>query len=230
MNDLAKTNACPYCGKTFRTEKTLMVHMCEARRRIEQEKDPAVQLGYMGFQRFNQLNGIRKERSYSDFAGSPYYKAFHRWAIYCRNSKVVDPMIYLDWLLKQQVKIDRWNTDRVYDSYLKELLYNERVDDALARSWQTFNTWAEENNSVPTHYLLYASQSRMTSDIMRGRLSPWLLYVSQAGQKVLENFNSEQLSLIMPYIDPDRWLKKIDKNIVDLTTVKHWLKDKGIDE
>jgi hypothetical protein len=203
--------------------------MCEARRRIEQENDPAVQLGYMGFEKFNTMNGVRS-RTYQEFAKSPYYKAFHKWAVYCRQTRVVDSMAYLEWLLKQQVKIDKWNTDRVYDSYLKDFLYTERVDDALTRSWQTFDHWAEENSSIPTHYLLYASVSRVTNDVTRGRLSPWLLYVGSRGQALLEKLNQEQLTLIMPYIDPDKWLRKIDRNPVDLESVKHWIKEKGLDD
>lgn len=202
--------------------------MCEAKRRLEMRNDPAVTLGYMGFQKFYSMNGVRKEKTYEEFAKSPYFKAFHRWAMYCRHTKVVDSMTYLDWLLKEQVKIDKWNTDRVYDTYLKNFLYIESADSALERSWLTFNEWADNMTSIPSHYLMHASTSRIVSDITRGRLTPWILYVSSQGQNILSKMNQEQLALIIDYINPDRWLKKIDKNPVELETVKHWLAEKGI--
>jgi hypothetical protein len=202
--------------------------MCEAKRRLEMQNDPSVALGFMGFQKFYSLNGVKKEKSYTEFAKSPYFKAFHRWAMYCRNSKVVDPMVYLDWLLKEQVKIDKWNTDRVYDTYLKNFLYNEFADSALTRTWQTFSQWADEMTSIPRHYLMHASTNRIVSDITRGRLTPWILYVSSHGQEILNKLNQEQLALIIDYINPDRWLKKIDKNPVELETVKQWLTEKDI--
>lgn len=219
---------CEHCGKTFRSEKTLSIHMCEAKRRLEMKSDPAVALGYMGFQKFYSMNGVKKEKTYEEFAKSPYFKAFHRWAMYCRHTKVVDPIVYLDWLLKEQIKIDKWNTDRIYDTYLKSFLYTEPVEPALTRSWQTFSEWADDMTSVSSHYLVHASTSRIVNDITRGRLSPWILYVSSHGQEVLSRLNQEQLALIIDYIDPDRWLKKIDKNPVDLETAKQWLSEKGI--
>lgn len=202
--------------------------MCEAKRRLEMQNEPAVALGYMGFQKFYSMNGVKREKTYEEFAKSPYFKAFHRWAMYCRNTKVVDPMYYLDWLLKEQVKVDKWNTDRVYDTYLKNFLYNEPAEPALTRTWQTFTDWANEMTSIPSHYLVHASTSRIVSDITRGRLSPWILYVSSLGQEVLSRLNQEQLALIIDYIDPDRWLKKIDKNPVELEVAKQWLTEKSI--
>lgn len=227
---MARDHVCEFCDKGFSSEKTLKVHMCEAKRRMEMRNEPAVALGYMGFQKFYSLNGVKKEKTYEEFAKSPYFKAFHRWAMYCRNTKVVDPMIYLDWLLKEQVKIDRWNTDRVYDSYLKNFMYAESVDQALTRTWETFNDWADVNNSIPKHYILYASHSRVINDITRGRVSPWVLYVSNRGQEFIASLAPEQLELIIDYINPDKWIKKVDRSAVDLETVRQWVKDKGIDE
>ena len=202
--------------------------MCEAKRRLEMQSDPAVALAFMGFQKFYAMNGMTKEKSYIEFTKSPYFKAFHRWALYCRHTKVVDSMVYLDWLLKQQVKIDKWNTDKVYDTYLKTFLYTEPVEGALDRSWQTCNNWADENNSIATHYLVHASTNRIANDITRGRLSPWLLFVSSPGQEVLGKLTPEQLQLVIEYIDPDKWMRKLDKNPVDLEVAKQWIRDKGL--
>ena len=36
---------CKYCEKTYRKESTLFAHLCEQKRRWQQEKETGVQLG-----------------------------------------------------------------------------------------------------------------------------------------------------------------------------------------
>ena len=47
-----KPYVCNYCGTGYTREKTLMVHMCEQKRRALQKNEKRVALGYYAFNQF----------------------------------------------------------------------------------------------------------------------------------------------------------------------------------
>jgi hypothetical protein len=44
--------------------------------------------------------------------------------------------------------------------------------------------------------------------IAYGRISPWVIYNCESGQKFLSELSSEQVAMIWQYIDSDHWQKK----------------------
>jgi hypothetical protein len=52
------------------------------------------------------------------------------------------------------------------------------------------------------------STNRATFDIRDGKISPWILLISDTGKKLLSTLNDEQLVSIGSTIDPDFWFKK----------------------
>jgi hypothetical protein len=46
---------CEHCGKEFTRERTLMVHVCEQKRRYLQRDEKGVQVGFLAYNRFFQL-------------------------------------------------------------------------------------------------------------------------------------------------------------------------------
>ena len=79
-NELSQTYKCRYCEKEFRKESSLAVHLCEPKRRWQQEKEVGVQLGLKAYLRFYEITqGSAKLKSYEDFVKSPYYNAFVKW-------------------------------------------------------------------------------------------------------------------------------------------------------
>ena len=65
---------CRYCKKSFVKETSLAVHMCEPKRRWQQEKEVGVQLGLKSYLRFYEVTqGSAKLKSYADFINISYY-------------------------------------------------------------------------------------------------------------------------------------------------------------
>ena len=56
MKKLTSKYVCEYCKKGYSKESTLLVHMCEPKRRWLQKDEKSVQLGFYTFQRFYKLN------------------------------------------------------------------------------------------------------------------------------------------------------------------------------
>ena len=68
---------CEHCGKLFAKEKTLVVHLCEQKRRHLSKNEKHVQMGLMTYQKFYEITQKAKQpKTFEEFAKSPYYTAF----------------------------------------------------------------------------------------------------------------------------------------------------------
>lgn len=200
---------CEYCKKTFVKETSLESHMCEPKRRHREQTEAGPRLGLYAFLRFYEIaQGSKKTRTFEDFTKSAYYKAFVKFGRYCVDTKVINPNRMIDWLLKHNKKIDNWCSDRIYTEYLLDYIKIEAVDDALARAIEYSMDW-EEKTGHPAHDCLrYGNTNAVCYAITTGRISPWVIYNSESGQKFLSELSSEQVAMIWSYIDSDTWQKK----------------------
>lgn len=209
-------------------ESSAAVHMCEPKRRRLEQSERGVQLGLQAYLKFYEtMQGSARLKTFEDFAESPYYRAFVKWGRYCVNTRVINPTQFMIWLLRNQKKIDRWSSDQFYTDYLMEYLRLEAVQDALARAVEHSMTW-QERTGHPAHDMLrYGNHNAVCYDITAGRISPWVIYNSESGQKFLSDINSEQLTMIWPYIDSDVWQKRFADYSADQEYAKEILKQAG---
>lgn len=222
------TFVCEYCKKTFARESSIEVHMCEPKRRRLNRDDAGVRIGFQAYIRFyEQAQGSAKLKTYEDFCDSSYYLAFTKFGRYCVDTKVINPAQFMNWLLKNQKKIDRWCSDRFYTEYLTWYLTVEAVDDALARAMEYAIDWSEKNSNPSQDCVRYGSINATCYAITTGRLSPWVIYNSESGQKFLAEANEEQLAMIWPYINVDVWNKKFSDYPADREYVRDILNKAG---
>ena len=200
---------CKYCNRSFSKESSLSVHVCEQKKRYQESSERGVQLGLQGYLKFYEYTqGSAKVKSWDDFATSPYYRAFVKWGRYCVDVRVISPVRFLEWLLKNNKKIDNWCSDKLYTEYLVEYVRREAVDDALSRAIEYGINWSEKQNAPSHDCLRYGSANATCYAVTTGRISAWVIYNSESGQKFLSELNSEQVAMIWPYIDSDIWQKK----------------------
>jgi hypothetical protein len=222
------TFTCGYCEKTFARESSIEVHMCEPKRRRLQRGDRGVQLALQAYVRFYEtMQGSAKNKTFDDFETSSYYRAFVKFGHYCVNTRVINPERFMAWLLKQQKKIDRWCSDQVYTEYLVNYLTLEAVDDALARAMEYGLDWADKTGNPAHDCLRYGNANAICHAITAGRISPWVIYNSESGQKFLSDLSSDQVSIIWIYIDSDVWQKKFQTYPADQEYSKEMLKQAG---
>ena len=219
---------CGYCKKTFRRAESLVVHMCEPKRRRLDRSERGVELGFQSYLRFYEIaQAGKKVKTYDEFCESPYYRAFVKFGRYCVATRSVNPRQFTEWLLKNNKKIDNWASDKVYTEYLLDYLKVEAVDDALARSVEYSIDWSEKNSAPAHDCLRYGSTNVLCYAITAGRVSPWVIYNSESGQKFLSELNSEQVAMIWPYIDSDVWQKRFADRPEDVAYAKQILKTAG---
>ena len=221
---------CKYCGKKFTKESTLAVHLCEPKRRYQQQDERFVQLAFRAYQYFykSTMPQTQKDRTYDDFAKSKYYTAFTKFGRYLYDVHVDDPSKYIDYLLKNMVKIDRWHLDSVYEKYIKEHLKNEAAQTAVERAVIIMKRWGIDNDKNFNDCLENITPNRAVHFIRSGKLSPWVLYNCQSGVKLLETLNNEQVGLVHDYIDPDYWTAKFQMAQQDVKFVEKVLETAGL--
>ena len=219
---------CRYCKKSFVKETSLAVHMCEPKRRYQEQDERGVQLGLYSYLRFYELTqGSAKLKTFDDFAQSPYYRAFVKFGRYCVAVHAVNPNRFVEWLLKHNKKIDHWCHDTVYTEYLIEYLRVENVNDALARAMEYGISWSEKNNHPAEDCLRFGNTNAAVYAVTAGRISPWILYNCESGQKFLSELDATQIAMVWPYIDSEVWMKKFADYVADQEYVKDMLQKAG---
>ena len=222
------THTCRYCRKDFVKESSLSVHSCEPRRRRQEQSERGVQLGLQAYLKFYELTqGSARLKTFDDFADSPYYRAFVKFGRYCVAVRAINPARFIEYVLKQNKKIDHWCRDSVYTEYLLDYLRTENVNDALVRAIEFGMVWHEETGNPSEDCLRYGNSNSICYAITTGRISPWIIYNSESGQKFLSELTSEQIAMVWPYVDSDVWMKKFQDYPADREYAKELLKKAG---
>jgi hypothetical protein len=223
---------CKYCNKSYVKESTLAAHLCEQRRRHQQQNETGVQLGFRSYLRFYEITqGSAKLKTYDDFVASPYYLAFVKYGRYLVSIRAVNVNSFTDWLLKNNKKLDYWCKDSLYEEWLKEYVRKESVQDALERALKEMQEYADTNkdlNDAFNNYFKYGNANRICHHINGGRLTAWIVYNCDSGVEFLDSLDEGQIKLIMPWIDPDFWQKKFKDYVADTEWVKDVLSRAGL--
>ena len=220
---------CEHCGKKFAKESTLVVHVCEQKRRFLSRGEKHVQMGLMTYQRFYEITQKGKtQKTFDDFISSPYYTAFVKFGSFMVNTAPIYPERFIDYVINSGVKLDHWCRDELYDQYIAELIKKEPADGAIQRSIQNMMDWADKNNAPWEHYFAYVNLNRATHDIKEGLISPWMVLNTKSGKQMLQRMNDEQLEIVGPIIDPQFWQRRFKAVPADIELVKEVIKEAKI--
>jgi hypothetical protein len=224
-----KPYICQHCNNGFTKEKTLAVHVCEQKRRAMAKTEKHVVLGYDTYNRFYKTTQNSKgDKTYDEFARSPYYNAFVKFGSFISNVNPLYPDRFINYVVHSGVKLDHWCRDELYDKYVVDLIKTETVETALERSIKHMMDWGEANNASWNHYFLYVSLNRAAYDIKDGKISPWLVLNSNHGKEMLRKFNDDQLNAIGSIMDVQHWLRKFKQLPADTELVKQVVRDSSI--
>lgn len=222
---------CRYCDREYRKESTLAAHLCETKRRWQQERETGVQFGLQAYLRFYEMTqGSVKMKSYSDFVESPYYSAFVKFGRHLVAIRAVNPRMFIDWVIKENKKLDHWCRDTVYVEYLIQYLRREAVQDAVERALTEMQAYADEGSGIAgfSDYFRFGNDNRVCHHIANGRISPWVVFNCASGVEFLERLNEEQIAIIIPWIDPEFWQRKFQDYVADTEWTKMILKEAGL--
>lgn len=202
----------------------MIKHLCENKRRWQDKDLAGNRIGFQAWLEFYVKNtATKKQRTYLDFIKSAYYLAFVKFGHYCINIKAINVMRYASWLIKNKVKIDSWCSDTNYNKFLIEYLKDEDPFDAVARSIEYTIELAKDNSVQSKDCLRYVNRNRLVFAISNGKISPWMLYHSESGIKLLEELDDTQQKAIIDYINPEKWAVKFKRDTDIVKQVKELL-------
>jgi hypothetical protein len=217
---------CEFCKREFVRESTMLKHICEYKHRWLERDQRGNQLGFQSFLQFYKKHSTsKKEKTYEEFIKSSYYIAFVKFGNYVKEIKCVNISRYVDWLLKEKIKIDTWCSDSNYTNFLIEYMKIEDPVSALERSIQYCMDMANEEKISINDYLRYGNRNKIFYAITTGKISPWLLYHSESGVKLLDETDPHQVKMIYDYINPVQWAIKFSKEPEKVSEVKSLLSE-----
>jgi hypothetical protein len=215
-----KPYVCQYCGTGYTKEATLTVHMCEQKRRHLAKNEKHVVLGYQTYVRFFELTQKSKnQKTYEEFAKSPYYNAFVKFGSFLSNVNPLYPDKYIDYIVTSGIKLDHWCKEEYYYDYVLNFIKKEPAEVALQRSIDTMIAWAKDNNSQWNHYFKYVSPNRAVYHIKDGKISPWLVLNAKTGRKMLAQLSEEQMAMVASTLDVEFWQRKFKMQKADVEFV-----------
>ena len=211
---------CEFCKREFIRETTLLKHICEYKHRWLERDTRGNRLGFQSWLQFYTKHSTsKKQRTYEEFIKSPYYTAFVKFGNYSLAINIINVPRYIDYLLKENIKLDTWCNDSVYNKFLIEYLKTEDPIDAVARTVEYCMEQAEVEKTQPNDYLRYGNRNKICYAIVNGKISPWVLYQSQSGVKLLDVLEPDHIKMIYDYINPTQWAVKFAKEQTKTTEV-----------
>jgi len=217
-------NECKFCKKTFSTERTLSVHKCVKKQRYLDKDTVGSKLGFRVYQRFYELSTVTKNpKSFLDFIDSKYYLSFIKFGRHLVDLNPVDTNSFVDYVIMEGVRLDDWCKDKVYYAFLKKFIENESVDRALERTILEMENWCNINNTQLVDFFSDIGTIEATFLIRSGKISPWVLYISNTSSNLLNQMTTEQGNMLKEVIDPLFWADIFSKKTNDVQFAKQVL-------
>ena len=223
---------CEFCKRTFVKESSLINHSCEKKRRWYQRDEPHSRLAFIAWTRFYELNSFNKntdfKNSYRNFIDSQYYLGFIRFGRHMRDLNALEPSKFIDYVIKNNLPLDKWTHDFVYEQYVRELTKQESAEEALERNIMLMNEWSMQSDEAWIDFFRKVNTNQAVMWIKSGRISPWLLYNVDSALEFFERCNSEQIDIIKKCAPPGPWKIKFNKNNDSAEFIRKTLKDIGM--
>jgi hypothetical protein len=227
--DSQKMNTCKYCSKTFSKISTFSTHMCVKKRRMMDINATGPRLGFRAFQRFYELTTNSKHpKTAEEFISSQYYTDFARFGNYLTDLRPIHIEQFIDFLIKNSIKLKDWTKEPIYHIYLDDFLKKEPAVSAVERSIKEIMCWCEKNSVEFYNFFASIHPNEAALMIRAGKISPWILYLGTTADTLMSKFNEDHEKMIGSIIDPGFWSKKFKKNTDDVEYIQSILEQAGI--
>ena len=223
---------CDLCKKQYKTEGGLLFHKCENKIRLNNKEELFSRIGFMAYLKFYETLQCSRSRkkpiTFEDFATSKYYNGFIKFGHYVADMKMVEPEKYIDFLIKNNVPLDKWTSDTMYEMYIAKNVKNEKPYYAVEKSLKTMQKWAEEHHQSWENYFELAGQMKIVSNLRTGKISPWLLYNTKSGKRFLSRLTEKEVMCMYKIIDPEYWQREFKLRKDDTSAIASVLKSVGL--
>lgn len=226
---MAKHN-CEFCKRAFNDERNLINHSCEKKRRYYKRDDPPNRLGFMAWARFYELNNFghkKKTPNHMDFISSRYYNAFYKFGKHMIDINAIDPAKLIDFVIKNNLPIDKWTHDFVYEQYIRELTKKETPEQALERMILLMQQWSMQTGEQWQDFFRKINTNLAVGWVRAGRISPWLLYNLDTALDMIDRCTPEQQGMINDFAPIGIWKLKFKQSKDSVAWIKKTMLEAG---
>lgn len=221
--------ACKFCGTKFHKEKTLTTHMCVKKRRHMDKDSTGSRFGLRAFQKFYEMTTKAKHpKTMDEFINSPYYTEFAKFGNHLANLRPIYVEKYIEYVIRNQVKLKDWTKDDIYYLYVEDLIKKEPPSSAVERTIEEIVDWCSKNNTQFGRFFFDITANEAAHLIRTGRISPWVLYLAETGENLMSQFNDDHAKMIGDIIEPGVWMKKFKKLDDDVDYIRGVLEQAGL--
>jgi hypothetical protein len=186
-------------------------------------------MAYNAYKKFFEMSqGSSVHKTYEQFATSQFYNAFNKFTNYMLTIKAVNPERFIEYVIKNDKKIDHWCKSAIYQEYLVQYIRSESAKDGLERSVMQMQNLETELGIPFDRFFKDVTTNRMVQLITIGSISPWVIYSCDSGIDHLQSMSDEQLTMIDSFADADHWSRRFMELPGDYAWVKHLLKEGGL--
>ena len=205
-----------------------MKHACEPRRRAGELASPLGQAAFGYYREWMRLKKFSQPGS-NAFVESKYYRAFINFARLVIDANVPKPDRYIALMVEADILPILWCRDQAYALYLGWL---DKLSDPLElvkESVSYLMDIADSENVKLYTVFSHLGPQRVLSLIRQRRLTPWLLFCSQAFDKqVLKKLDSSQLIAFNAVVNSGYWGNRFDTEKTTLEQVKMIVRGIGL--
>jgi hypothetical protein len=194
------------------------------------DKDSAgCRFGFRAYQRFYEISAnSKKPKSVDEFINSTYYIDFVKFGNHLALLKPLYIEQYIDFVIKNGVKLKDWTKDFVYDVYIVDIVKKEPPVSAVERTITGIMEWCSTNGTQFSDFFSSISANEAAYLIKTGKISPWVLYLSSNSEALMNRFNDDHSKMIGDIIDPGFWMKKFKKNDDDVEFIRNLLEQAAL--
>jgi hypothetical protein len=228
---MTEKHTCEFCKRQFHAEKNLISHNCEKKRRFFKKDDPSSRFGFLAWARFYELTDFsskKKKNNFKDFINSRYYTSFLKFGRYIIDINAIEPAKFIDFVIKNNLPIDRWTHDFVYEQYVRELTKKETPEQACERMILLMQQWSMQTGEPWQDFFRKINTNLAVMWIRSGRMSPWLLYNVDSALDLIDRCSLEQQDLISQFAPVAQWKIKFMKSREAIEWIKKTMKDAGV--
>lgn len=224
------TFVCEFCKRCFARESTWYNHSCEKKRRWMNRDTAHGRLAFQSWNRFHELSGMKnlKKVSQEDFIQSAFYGAFSKFAQHVIEIDAVNPRAFIDYVIRNNIPVDKWCQESLYQVYVKDVILSESCEQALTRTIEWLADWAQSANLVWNDFFRMVNTNVGTMAICNGRISPWVLYNAPSAVDFLQRCTAEQVGMIQNWAPAHVWSMKFKNNQQDAEFVRNMLTQAGV--
>lgn len=205
---------CKFCSKGFTRERTLSSHMCEKKRRWMSKDETSSRIAFSVWTNFMKYvsPNTKKIKTVEDFIKSPDYIGFVKFANYLIELRPDESEKFINWIFKMGVRLGDWQKPGTYQLYVQEAAKKETAERALERAILAIRSWGEETGEDWRVFFNKISPATAMNMVVMGRISPWVIYSTDAAQLLLDRMEPGQIETVVKHVDTEWWTKKLKNN------------------